>query len=52
MQYFLWAAGVHTGYMADGLSIATNILGSQEASDAAASLHEVAQRMEAQCGGC
>lgn len=48
MEYFLWAMGVHIGYVGDGLSILTNILGSQDVSNAAAEVHYVSQLMVAQ----
>ncbi len=48
MLYFIWAAGVHTGYIGDGLSSLANSLNSQDVSNAAAEVHYVGQLMEVQ----
>jgi len=52
MHYFLWAAGVHTEYIAYGLAVAADALGSHDSRMASYYLYEVAFRMEGQCGFC
>ena len=48
MHWFIWAAGVHTGYLAYGLAITADVLSSADAAYAADSTNQAAQDMEAQ----